>query len=528
MRRGSSRTLEAMPPRLPGRLSFVCVATLIVGTLVAPVGASAADTAHRILAESSSDGPTVDLLIGARPGRGDGVTTLTAGFGSRDKGVVRGLKVRRLRVPAEAAAALERTLAMDPSVAYVEVDAAVHATLVPDDPFFGPSTEWGLPLIGAPTAWDTSTGAGGPILAVVDTGVDAAHPDFDGRVLPGIDLVNGDDDASDDNGHGTHVAGIIAATGNNGIGGAGVCWGCRILPVKALDGAGSGAYSTLASGITWAADHGAKVINLSLGGAMDSITLRAAVAYAQEQGAVVVAAAGNGGVATPFYPAGLEGVIAVGAVDDADARSDFSNYGRDWVDVAAGGCSESTWPDGAYASLCGTSMAAPFVSGSLGLLLAAYPAASPTDAAAALEATAGPDGAAWTAFGVIHVDRALASLLRVGLPDPTPPPAPTPTPPPVPVPASLVVTRSVSLATVPKSMSVATLAASGRISVSNPRHEYLVVTLRRRGTVVWRGATRSGLVRWAVHLRTAVYTLTVTRPGSHEARGTIAFTYHRR
>ena len=258
-----------MRGRHSGRLSFVWVAALVVGTLGAPVGVGAADAAHRIIAAAGDDGPTVDLLIGARPGHGGGVAQLTAGFGGRDKGAVRGLAVRRLRVPATVAASLERTFATDPSVGYVEVDATAHATLEPDDPLYGPSTEWGLGLIGAPAAWDSSTGADGPILAVVDTGVDATHPDLDGRVLPGIDLVNGDDDASDDNGHGTHVAGIMAAAGNNGIGGAGVCWGCRILPVKALNAAGSGAYSTLASGITWAADHGASVINLSLGGPTD-------------------------------------------------------------------------------------------------------------------------------------------------------------------------------------------------------------------------------------------------------------------
>ncbi len=407
------------------------VATVFVaGLLALPSATSAADRAHRILSESSASGPTVDLLIGARPGKGKGVADLTSSFGQRDRGAVRGLQVRRLRVPAEAATALEQTLATDPSVGYVEVDRVAHATLVPDDPFYGAPAEWGLPLIGAPAAWDTSTGSDGPILAVIDTGVDATHPDLDGRVLPGIDLVNGDDDASDDNGHGTHVAGIMAAAGNNEIGGAGVCWGCRILPVKALDSTGTGVYSTLAAGITWATDHGARVINLSLGGPQDSITLRAAVTYAQEHGAVVVAAAGNSGASAPFYPAGFDDVIAVGAADVDDARYDFSDYGTDWVDLGAPGCTESTWPGGAYASLCGTSMATPFVTGSIGLLLAADPAASPADAAAALEATAGPEGTAWTAFGVIHLDRALASLLDIGTPYPSPTPKPPPPPPP--------------------------------------------------------------------------------------------------
>jgi subtilisin family serine protease len=421
--------LDGMWWRLRGRFPLLCAGALVAGLLTVPAGTTAADTAHRILAESSTDGPTVDLLIGARPGKSTNVTALAASFGPRDKGSVRGLTVRRLRVPAEAATALEQTLATDPSVGYVEVDAAVQATLIPDDPFYGAPAEWGLPLIGAPAAWDTSTGTDGPIVAIIDTGVDAAHPDFDDRVLPGIDLVHGDDDAADDNGHGTHVAGIIGATGNNGIGGAGVCWGCRILPVKALDATGTGVDSTLAAGITWATDHGAQVINLSLGGPQDSITLRAAVTYAQDHGAVVVAAAGNSGATTPFYPAGFDGVIAVGAETADETRYAFSDYGPTWVDVAAPGCSQSTWPGGAYASLCGTSMAAPFVSGSIGLLLAADPAATPADAAAALQATAGPEATAWTAFGAIHLDHALASLFDVGTPYPAPaPPPPAPAP----------------------------------------------------------------------------------------------------
>ena len=222
----------------------------------------------------------------------------------------------------------------------------------------------------------------------------------------------------------------MAAAGNNGIGGAGVCWGCRILPVKALDAAGSGVYSTVASGITWAADHGARVINLSLGGPTDSDTLRAAVTYARSHGAIVVAAAGNSGVTSRFYPAAIDEVIAVGAADVNDARYDFSDYGTDWVDVAAGGCTESTWPGGGYQSLCGTSMATPFVTGSLGLLMAAAPGATSADVEAALEATAGPEGTAWTAHGVIHLDHALTTMLAgaAAYPTPTPTPSPTPTP----------------------------------------------------------------------------------------------------
>jgi subtilisin family serine protease len=536
--------------RHPARLSFVAAVVLLGGTLSLPASAGAAEAGRAIIAEAPAGGPTVDLLIGARSGRIAGVAALAASFGPRDKGAIRGLAVRRLRVPAASAAALELALGTDPSVGYVEVDGTARATLAPDDPYYTNGAEWGLPLIGAPAAWDTTTGDGGPVIAVIDTGVSATHPELAGRVLPGIDLVNGDNDPSDDNGHGTHVAGIAAATGNNTAGVAGVCWGCRILPVKALDASGSGAYSTLASAITWATDHGASIINMSLGGASNSTTLGTAVAYAQSHGVVVIAAAGNSGVTTRFYPAAFSGVVAVGAVDQNQLRYSFSNFGTDWVDVAAGGCTESTWPGSSYASLCGTSMATPFVSGSLGLLLAADPAASAAQAEAALESTAGPVGTDWTTHGLVHLDQAMTALLTAVPPDPTPDPsaspdpsptatpaptasptptpAATPTPTPTPTVAPLVVTRSVSLAKVPISIIAVTRSGSGRISLSNPRHARLVVTLRRAGAIVWQRTTRVGSIYWTVSLRTATYTLTVSHPGYHVAHGTVSFRYHRR
>ncbi|MEO8571864.1 MAG: S8 family serine peptidase, partial [Chloroflexota bacterium] len=319
--------------RARSKWNTLLLATALIGaTFVVPSSVGAAQAADTILANAPATGPTVDLLIGARPGRGAGVAALIARFGTRDRGSVRGLSVRRLRVPASTAATLERTLEGDPSVSYVELDRAVHATLAPDDPYYVQGGDWGLPLIGAPAAWDTSTGAAGPIVAVVDTGVDATHPDLGGRILAGTNLASTDTDPTDDNGHGTHVAGIIAATGNNGLGGAGVCWGCQILPVKVLDAAGSGYTSDVASGITWAADHGARIINLSLGSASASSTLASAVTYAQDRGIVVVAAAGNDGSTTRFYPAAYPGVVAVGASTTSGTMISFSNRGTDWVD----------------------------------------------------------------------------------------------------------------------------------------------------------------------------------------------------
>src|SRR5207249_1118948 len=158
------------------------------------------------------------------------------------------------------------------------------------------------------------------------------------RIAPGLDVVNGDSYPSDDNGHGTMVAGIAAAAGNNALGTAGVAWDATILPVKVLNAQGSGTDADVATGITWAADQGASVINLSLGGPSPSPVLEDAVDYARSKGALVVCAAGNAGWERPMYPAAYAGALAVTATNWSDDVAWFSNWGS-WVDLAAPGMS---------------------------------------------------------------------------------------------------------------------------------------------------------------------------------------------
>jgi thermitase len=290
-----------------------------------------------------------------------------------------------LDVPAGRVADAARVLAADPNVAYVERDHVAHAAAIsPDDP--GYAAQWGLAKARVNQAWSAIRGASRVVVAVVDTGV-RHMPDLAGRILPGHDFVNDDEDASDDNGHGTMAAGVIAATGDNGTGVAGVCWYCRILPVKVLDADGSGSYSDIAEGIRYAADRGATIVNLSLGGSDDSQLLRDAVAYAAGKGALVVAAAGNEGRSTPHYPAAIPSVLAVGGVTATDARYPWSNYGSDWVDITAPGCNPAQTLTGAIAQYCGTSSATPFVAGVAGLLAATDPAPSAVTVRSALIAS---------------------------------------------------------------------------------------------------------------------------------------------
>lgn len=310
------------------------------------------------------------------------------------------------------------TLRHDVHVAAADPDGVARALGEGPPPATGASiasvTNWQVTRPELPLAWQVTTGPG-VVVAVVDTGVQPDHPALRGRVLPGYDFVNADDDAADDDGHGTAVAGVIAADGE---GAAGACTGCRILPVKVLAANGTGDWGTIAAGIVWAADHGAQVINLSFGAPHALDVVAAAVAYAESKGAIVVAAAGNAGVSVPFYPAAYPGVISVAGVDQNDVRYSWSNFGS-WVTVAAPGCMTTTWLSGGYTpDFCGTSTAAPFVAGLAGLARSFRPTVASTDFASALARSAAPVADAGTAAGG-RVD-ANGMLVALGAPTTAP------------------------------------------------------------------------------------------------------------
>lgn len=300
-----------------------------------------------------------------------------------------------------------KTLRKDPEVEYAELNYLVRAFRSPDDPLFD-FYQWNLRTIRTEAAWNIEVGKNDAVIAVLDTGVDYNHPDLAAKLLPGLNLLNQVDTPQDDNGHGTHVAGIAAAIGNNGLGIAGLSWGARILPVKVLDEFGYGSVEDLARGIIWAADNGARVINVSGGTEGNSQTLQDAVRYAYDtKGVVIVAAVGNeggfGGLNPPLYPAALPGVMGVAATDSNDRRAEFSERG-DFVAVAAPGVIIlSTVPRGKgssafgsdYAYSSGTSMASPHVAGLAALLLSANPLLTNKQVARLIEDTAtdlGPPG----------------------------------------------------------------------------------------------------------------------------------------
>jgi thermitase len=341
-----------------------------------------------------------------------------------------------LQVAVESGRELETIAALrqNPNVLYAEPNYIAYAfDTIPDDPDYG--SQWGLPKIDAPAAWDITTGGSDVTIAVVDTGIDLGHPDLScfGKLTSGWDFVNNDAIPDDDFGHGSHVAGIAAACTNNGIGVAGVAWGARLMPVKVLDANGIGSYEDVANGITYAVDHGADIINLSLGGSESSTTLADAVQYADDHGVLVVSAAGNcaqggsqcGNLVNPLiYPAAYPTTLAVAATDSNDNWAYFSEY-RPYVDVAAPGVSiYSTWKNDSYTSLQGTSMATPYVAGLAALIWSFDPSLTRDQVRTIIQSTADDLGAPgkddYFGYGRINARRALESLMSLQIsPDQT-------------------------------------------------------------------------------------------------------------
>jgi len=344
-------------------------------------------------------------------------------------GQIAPLRVSVLAVPPGQEITASRSLLADPQVAYAEPDYIYRALATPDDSYYA-TYQWNMPQISAESGWDITTGSSSITIAIVDTGVDTGHPDLSAKIVAGYDFVNDDSNPADDEGHGTHVAGIAAASSNNGEGVAGVSWGARIMPVKVLDATGSGPLSDVASGIIWAADHGAQVINLSLGGSSGSSTLEDAIDYAYNKGVLVIAAAGNSydsGNPT-IYPAAYDHVLAVGATGDKDERADYSSTGH-FVDVVAPGGNpadnDDTNPDHwitstywrssgySYAQIAGTSQAAPHVAGLAALMLSVNSSLTNDKVEQIIETTAVDLGTAGRddiyGYGRIDVAAALAA-----------------------------------------------------------------------------------------------------------------------
>jgi len=332
-----------------------------------------------------------ELLVKFKAGTGQKeIDQLNEKFGAKIVEKIPSIEVYRLKITNNALPALIEKYNENPIVEFAEPNSIHKKCVVPNDPLY--SNQWALPKIQAESAWDVETGSTTPMtIAILDTGIDASHPEFSGKIVAGYDFVNNDSYPSDDNAvsHGTAVASIAAALTNNGAGIAGLSWGAKIMPVKVLDSNGEGNSTNVIGGIMYAANKGANVINLSLGSPTPSSSIEQAINYARDKGCVIVAAAGNYLENKPFpytcYPAAYDGVIAVSATNESDGHPDWSNSGP-FVDVSAPGSNifvatmVVSNPSMPYSSsYYGTSAAAPYVSALAALILSKYPTLTPAE-----------------------------------------------------------------------------------------------------------------------------------------------------
>ncbi|MBI2875749.1 MAG: S8 family serine peptidase [Candidatus Tectomicrobia bacterium] len=339
---------------------------------------------------------------------------LLRSHGARAIGRIEPIQVHIVEVPPGAEDAMVHALSQDRQVKFAEKDMlvapeATHA----NDPQY--NNEWHLQKIQAPTAWDTSLG-NGIVVAILDTGVDGSHPDLAGKMVPGWNMYDNNSNTSDVHGHGTWVAGVVGAASNNGLGVASVAWNALLMPVRISLPDGSAYWSTMANGVTWAADHGADVANISYNKVSGSATVQSAAQYLRSKGGLVVVAAGNSGVFESISES--PALISVSATTSSDQLASFSSYGA-YIDLSAPGASIiTTARGGGYATVSGTSFSSPTTAGVIALIMAANLALGPSQVEEILFQTADDLGAAgWDQYyGHGRVNAAAAVLTAVQAP----------------------------------------------------------------------------------------------------------------
>ena len=385
-----------------------------------------------------------EILVKFKKGLGAASARLIlSAKGMRVSGEIEKLGILQVAVPMGRELEVIESLRRNPLVEYAEPNYIVHlppfeptqvtavgqtgqsqairaADIVPNDPYYSyGDVQWNLPRIGAPQAWEVTTGEREIVIAIVDSGIDLDHPDLDGKIwtnpgeIPGngldddgngcVDDVHGwhfyhrcddegcieleDNNSQDDNGHGSFMAGIAAVETNNGEGIAGLSWGAKLMPVKVLDQNAAGYYSDIIQGVIYAADNGAKIINMSFGGAAYSQALEDAVNYAHDKGCLLVSTSGYGNTGVT-YPGKFPVVVTVAATDKDDQRAWFSNYGPE-VDLAAPGVDiASTDRNGIYGLWSSTEVAAPHVAGLAALIWSVNPTLTQDEVEDVMKSTA--------------------------------------------------------------------------------------------------------------------------------------------
>lgn len=348
------------------------------------------------------------ILVQPKPGLSDDeLGKILTGHGGKSIGKIDAINVHIVQLPTNVSEkAVVALLAKNPHLKFAELDWKIKPQMTTNDPYF--SSAWHLTKIQAPTAWDTATG-GGVTIAILDSGVDSSHPDFAGKLVSGWNFYDNNSNTADVYGHGTQVAGVAAAASNNSVGVTSVAGGANIMPIRVTDTSGMGYLSMMASGITWAADNGARVANLSFEAAGGYATVQNAAQYMKNKGGLVVTAAGNSGAQQTFSYSDV--VVVVSATDSNDAKTSWSNFG-DFVNIAAPGTGIwTTTNGGGYAAASGTSVASPVAAGVVALIMDANPSLGAAEVENVLFSTAQDLGTAGkdTYYGYGRVNAAAAA-----------------------------------------------------------------------------------------------------------------------
>jgi thermitase len=362
--------------------------------------------------------------LGANP---NGVAAALANSGARLEKTLDRINVHVLQVPEQASDHIAAALMQSGMFTFVEQDHILRqaAGVTPNDPYF--TSQWHLSAIQAPGAWGVTTGSSSVVIGVIDSGADWTHPDLASKLVPGWNFLTGTSNTQDsggDSGHGTAVSGAAVAATNNGTGVAGVGWSTMVMPLEIMDSTGSASYSNLASAITYAADHGVRIINVSMGGSTASSTLTSAESYAWNKGCVIFAAAGNNASSALVYPAADPNVVSVSATDVNNTFASFSSYGS-WIDISAPGNNIlTTMTGGGYGSWYGTSFSSPITAGVAALVLALKPGLSNSALVSLLEQNADDFGTAgwdqYFGYGQVNAYKAVLAAGAV-VTDTTPP-----------------------------------------------------------------------------------------------------------
>jgi hypothetical protein len=379
----------------------------LLGSLAcAPAGAQGQS------AEVSGEHAAGRLLLMPRAGLPDAVMKrLLRDAGARGARALGRQGLQLVDVPPGAEAAVLRRLARQPHFKFVELDRRVEPAMAANDPYFG--SQWHLGKIGAPTAWETSAG-NGITIAILDTGVDGAHADLASRMVAGWNFHDNNANTADVHGHGTAVAGSAAATLNNATGVAAIAGQARIMPVRIADANAYAYWSTVAQGLTWAADNGARVANISYVGVAASSTVRSAAQYFKDKGGLVLVSAGNNNKDEGI--SATTTMIPVSATDESDQKTSFSSWGN-FVAMAAPGINVwTTQRGGSYGAWWGTSIASPVTAGVVAAMMSRNPSLSNLQIEDLLYTTAADLGAGGRdpVFGHGRVDAAAAVVAAGG------------------------------------------------------------------------------------------------------------------